>query len=234
MPFPATPGARTKETIFGGSLLRNNPGPGRDLEPPAFHRRSAGGGRRSRRGHPAVPSRCRGGLSSPAARKANTHTHTAPGGGARRHPPFWGGREPQPCRQRPGRSPPPGLASARWGRAGLPPGSGTEPGLVSATVARRGGVRGGAGAGRATKPSAQKAGDQEAQQRRAAAGRAAGGPQLSPRCPPSSRGPPGLGAEPCPAVPCLALPGVGAAAERAGEGGRAAGLPLSRLGPGLA
>lgn len=53
---------------------------------------------------------------------------------------------------------------------------------------------------------------------------------------PQLPGPPGAGSRtlPCPALPCPAQPGVGAAAERAGEGGRAAGLPLSRLGPGLA
>lgn len=189
-------------------------------------------------GHPAVPSRCLGGLFLPGRPESKHNTYTEPlevEHGGTLH--FGGGQKPQPRRQQPGRSP---LSSAWPHPAGAGPcsrpGSGTEPGLVSAISARRGGVRGGAGAGRATKPSAQQAGDQEAQQRRAAAGRAAGGPQLSPRCPPAPGAPRGW--EPNPAVPCPALPcpaggrgGCGACGGRR-EGGRAAAKPL-RAGAGM-
>lgn len=79
-------------------------------------------------------------------------------------------------------------------------------------------MRGGARAARATKPSAQGAGDREAEPRRAAAGRAD---------PPEPAAPRGVGGPSCRPPGS----GVGAAAER-----EAAGLLLllSRLGPGLA
>lgn len=142
-----------------------------------------------------------------------------------------------------GRSQPgPACASSRRGRAGAfpPPPRHTHGGgrgLAVANLARRGGVRGGARAACATKPSAQGAGDQEAEQRRAAAGRAdptgARCPTPPPPPPPSGGGRPVLPPPRPPPLPPPWLRGVGAAAERGGRAaGRVAAKPL-RAGAGM-
>lgn len=108
----------TKATIFGGPLLRN-PGPGRALEP----RRSPG---RAPRCPLTVPGRP---FPPRPPGKQTQHIHRAPGGGARRHPPFWGRAEAPTPQAAAGPEPSQlSLASSRRGRAVLPAGLGDRTG----------------------------------------------------------------------------------------------------------